>query len=377
MRQLWRRIQFLFRREQWDRDLQDEMRFHREMRERRNRERGMPPADARSAAERKFGNATLLRESARDAWGWRWFESIVHDIRYALRGLRNSPGFATAAVLTLALGIGANTAIFTVIDAVLWKSLPVERAEELYHVEFVTARGDRDNFSWPLFQDFQRRNEAFSSMYASPGTDPRDMRGPRGPVRATLQLVSGDYFPTLRVKPIRGRSIEPEHDAPLGVHAVAVISFGFWSRYFSRDESVIGQTLHIGARPFVIIGVAPPEFFGDYVGESTDVWVPATMQREIIRGQDLLATRNASWLNAIGRLKPGVTPENAERQLTTLAASIHAEFSKKPSEAPRALVRPAFNGLSGLREGFSQPLRLLMAIVALVLLLACANLQTC
>src|SRR6266849_1237717 len=227
-------------------DLDDELQFHIQMRTQEFIASGMTPEDARFRAQRLFGNQLLLKERTRDMDTVRWIETLWQDLRYGLRSLRNSPGFTAAAVLSLALGIGANTAIFSLVDAVLLKMLPVREPERLValdpFVPMINARGERYNFSYPLFKEVRDRNQSFAGVFAAlDGTRTMDLIQP-GPGRQTekaeVQLVSGEYFQVLGINAIAGRILTPEDNKIAGANAVAIISYGFWKRGFARDYSV-------------------------------------------------------------------------------------------------------------------------------------------
>src|SRR5882724_12060211 len=263
-------------------NLDDELQFHIKMRTQEFIASGMTPEDARYRAQRLFGNQLLLKERTRDMDTVRWLETLWQDLRYGLRSLRKSPGFTAMAVLSLALGIGANTALFSVVDAVLLKMLPVKEPERLVALDpfipIINARGERYNFSYPLFKEVRDRSLSFSGVFAAlDGTRTLDLMHP-GPgtqtENAEVQLVSGEYFQVLGVDAIAGRILTPEDNRIAGANAVAVISYGFWKRRFARDYSVIGRRSTLNDLPFTIIGVTPPEFFGESVGRAPDIWVP-------------------------------------------------------------------------------------------------------
>ncbi|PYT32974.1 MAG: hypothetical protein DMG57_00085 [Acidobacteria bacterium] len=377
------RLRSLFEKQKLEDQLDEELQFHIEMRTREFVSAGMTAEEARYRAQRLFGNQLLLKERTRDMDTVRWIETLWQDLRYGLRSLRKSPGFTTVAVLSLALGIGANTAIFSVVDAVLLKMLPVKQPERLVElgpfVPSINARGERYNFSYPLFKEVRDRSLSFSGVFAAlDGTRTMDLIQP-GPGRQTekaeVQLVSGEYFQVLGVNAIAGRILTPEDNKIAGANAVAVISYGFWKRRFARDYSVIGRRSTLNDLPFTIVGVTPPEFFGESVGRAPDIWIPLTMQPALDRGMSYLEG-NVAWLRVMARLHPGSTEQQARAELAVLLKDLQlqqSDLGKTARELARFDVVPGNNGLSDLRKEFSQPLRLLMAVVGLVLLIACAN----
>src|SRR5947207_6754518 len=271
------RFRSLFEKHKLDDQLDEELQFHIEMRTREFVSAGMCADEPRYRAPRLCGNQLLLKVRTRDLDTVRWIEMRWQDLRYGLRSLRKSPGFTTMAVLSLALGIGANTAIFSVVDAVLLKMLPVKEPERLValdpFVPVINARGERYNFSYPLFKEVRDRGLSFSGVFAVlDGTRTMDLIKPGAgqTEKAAVQLVSGEYFQVLAVNAIAGRILTPEDNKIAGANAVAVISYGFWKRRFARDYSVIGRRSTLNDLPLTIVGVTPPEFFGESVGRVPD-----------------------------------------------------------------------------------------------------------
>ncbi len=317
--------------------------------------------------------------------------TFLQDLRYALRMLRKNPGFTAVAVLTLALGIGANTAIFSLENAVMLKMLPVKNPGELVVVGDPTEVHSRrmgdpgvSVFSYPLYRDFRDGNSVFSGMLASGEAHRLRVTGDSiGEIsgNATGVLVSGNYFSVLGVNALYGRVITPDDDSGSGAHPVAVVSYGFWKNKLGENPSVVGKTLRINNYPFTVIGVAPPGFYGDTVGDAQDLWVPMTMQEQVISGRKWLEDYNASWLHVIARLKPGVTVENAAANLNLLlqqlvSGLLKAKLSKDDLDnlkAAKVPVSAGGGGFSDLRGDFQQPLLLMMVIVGLVLVIACVN----
>jgi predicted permease len=363
-----------FRRNRADRELEEELRLHLELAAEDERRRtDSAEHAARTAAIRQGGMAQAM-EALRDQRGLPFLDSLVQDIRYGLRTLRRSPGFTLVAVLSLALGIGTNTAIFSLLDAVLLRSLPVNRPEQL----FVMSGG----YSYPAYQTLRQRNQFLSELFASNGVGASNVTIGDGPVeRAGVSMVSGNYFLALGVPALFGRTFGAEDDLIPAAHPVAVVSYRYWQRRFALDSAIVGRSIRISGTPFTVVGVTPREFFGESVGAAPDLWVPLAMQAQIMPGRNWLPDKNTSWLSVFGRLTADTSVARAEAQLTVVGRQIAYErMSSNPSAEQRqradtAVVKllPANRGLSRLREQFSEPLQILMAVVAFVLLIACAN----
>jgi len=311
---------------------------------------------------------------------------MTHDLRYAVRTLVNTPTFTLVVVLTLALGIGANTAIFSIADQLLLRLLPVDRPGELVSFEspgvFAGRSEGTNTFSYPMYRDFRDRNDVFSGAIGSYLTSlTLSVGGQAG--RVSGQLVTGNYFDVLGVHAVLGRTLSPADDSVPGGHPVAMISDGFWERRFARDRGVLGQSMAINGHPMTIVGVTPPGFYGIVIGESPDVIVPMMMKAQMTPTRDHLEERRSRWLTAMARLKPGVTLAQAEASMNVLYRQINEQEVKditgfSPTFRSRFLsrhlfVRPGGRGGSRLRDQFSTPIVVLMGMVGLVLLIACAN----
>jgi predicted permease len=406
--ELARRLRMLMHRRQFNADLEEEMRLHLEMRQQQHVQAGMTANEARCAALRRFGNPTLLAENSHTAWGWRWFEELIQDVGYGLRLLRVNPSFTAVAVLTLALGIGANTAIFSLIDAVMLKMLPVEKPEQLvllnwvapgwpYMIHSLTGNSNRDksgrststSFSYAIFADIRAHPRALSSVFAfaDAGRVNVGVGGQAGVAQS--QLVSGDFFSTLGVRALIGRTITPADDE-LGASPVATISYNYWLRRFGRDPQILGKTVSVNSITFTLVGVAAPEFFGVQPGASIDIWLPLRTQPLVDPGWIAYATpgevsrftaHDDWWVLIMGRLKPAQSEQQARAALDVI---VHQESSaiQKPSakpypeealDPPKVELTPAGGGLDELRSEFSEPLFILMCVVGFVLLIASAN----
>jgi predicted permease len=397
--ELSRRLLMLLRRRQFDAELEEEMRLHREWREQVEIERGLSPKEARYAAQRRFGNELVLREESRDMWGWNWLEHLGQDLRYALRQMGRSPGFTAVVALSLALGIGANTAIFSLIDAIMLKTLPVRNPERLVllnHVgepdsQMMAVQSDNGSeneapFSYPSFEEFRARHQAFSSLFGFVSLGKANINIDGQANLAEGELITGDYFSGLGVAPILGRAITDEDEKPSAPRA-AVISYSYWSGALGRSPAAVGKGITVNGIPFTIVGVTPPEFFGVQPGRAVDVWVPLVEEAKLLPygmsstpgDRPLFISRDWWWLMIMGRLKPSVTERQATSQLEVLFQQSIAPGLKsplKPGAVPHVRLEPAIRGLDLLRQEFSRPLWILMSIVGVVLLIACANVAT-
>jgi predicted permease len=344
------------------------------------RRRGLTFEEARVAARRAFGGVEQTKELQRDARSFRWMNDARQDVRYAVRMLRRSPAFTIVAVLTLALGIGANTAVFSVADAVLLRPLPVAAPERLVVLDVMTARGERNNVSYPLFERL-RTNEAFSGVLAAlDGMKRTAMATPEGGSVAepvTVQLVSGEYFSVLGATAFAGRVLRTDDDIRGAARPAAVLSHAFWKRRFAADPAVIGRDVVLKGQPFTIVGVTRPEFFGEAVGREPDMRVPLRWQPLFDGGRSLLDQPNVGWLRVMGRLRPGVTGEQASAAAAVMLAALDndsTDLGRSSRGIQQAIrVSDGSQGLSDFRQRFTAPLRILAAVVAVVLLIACAN----
>ena len=377
------------RRGRWDDERARELAAYLEEETADNLARGMTPEDARAAAHRKLGNATLIREEIYEMNTIGFLETIWQDVRYGARVLRRNPTFAVVAILTLALGTGANAAIFQLVDAVRLRTLPVKNPQELVEIRidtrdqgrtgrFQSRRPNLTNGLWQLIRDEQ---QAFSSIMVWSSTVFDLAAG--GESRPAEGLwVSGSYFETLGVQPAIGRLIGPGDDVRGCSAPGAVISHGFWQRHYGGSPSVIGQTILLDGHRFDIIGVSRERFFGVDVGRSFDVVLPLCSE-PIFRGAGTALDKPDFWfLAAIARLKPGWTVEQARTQLQAISPAIFrdtlpARYVPEDSKAYLNFlldVAEAGTGVSSLRRQYSTPLSVLLGVTGLVLLIACANL---
>jgi len=346
----------------------EELKFHLAMREQRLIEAGVPPGEAHERARRAMGNPTLLTEQTVDSWRYTFVDTLIQDVRYGLRTLRKNPGFTATAVLSLALGIGANTAIFSLFDALLFRPLPVASPEELV---LATQRfADRQ-----FLMLGNRHREALAGSETLVGL----CASRHSQIRATAagdsqfvdgMLASGNCFSLLGVSAIRGRMITEADDQPSAGQPVAVLSYRYWQSRFGADENIIGQSITVEDRPFAIVGVAPRGFMGLEPGKSADIILPLNIQ-----GGPLLANPNVFWLRLLGRRKHGVSLEQVQADLAVRFARVERNPKAKGPPA-RLEVVPAGSGFGDARTEFALPLRILMGAVALVLLIACMNLAS-
>ena len=356
-----------------DRDYRDELDAHLEMEVRENLDRGMSPHEARQAALRTFGNALAVRQQLAEARPLHFWLTVSQDVRYGARVLKRSPGFTATSVFTLALAIGANAAIFSLVEAVLLRMLPVREPHSLVIVRALNRQGGRDSFSHTDYEWLRDHSRAFSAMSASAV---RKMTLDAGDhkERVTAELVSGNYFGLLGVEPAAGGTItvDDDHQGRL----IAVLSHAFWQRSFGGRDDALGRNLRLDGASLTIVGVAPPGFAGEVAGNPPDFWIPLGAQPALSAGGgSTLHTRNVSWLDVMARLRPGVTAAQAQAGMQPLLESLRADLGvdSQNDYLGAITIEPGGGGLSSLRDYYAQPLRLLMALVAVVLLIACAN----
>jgi predicted permease len=364
-----------FRGERFDEDLAEEMRLHLDLRAADQQDRGMTPNDAAAAARRQFGNVTRLREMSREAWGWRFLDTLLQDVRYGLRTLAAGKGFTATAVVSLALGIGANTAVFSILNAVLLRNLPVEDPQRLVQLNI----DDGDIFTNPIWEQVRDNQQAFAGVLAF--SNARFDLADGGESRFVPGLwVSGDYFRVLGVPAVRGRVFSAADDER-GDPAVAVISHNFWQRQFQGDPDIIGKTVRLDRVPFEIVGVSPPWFGGFDVDQDFEVAVPIACKPLLYGERSNLDHRSAWWLRVLGRLQPGSSIGQAEDRMKAIAPEIFKATVPehwKPDDQARYSnnsfeLAPAATGYSAMGTRYRAALYTLMAIVGLVLLIACAN----
>jgi predicted permease len=379
LRRLSAGLQALFHQQRVERELDEELRGYLETSVDEKMRAGMAREDALRAARVEMGSIAAVKDQTRDA-GWEVrLESLWRDARYAVRTLRRSPGFSVVAVLTLALGIGANTAIFSVINAIMLRPLPVERPEDLISLATVYPDNVEPVFSYPAYRQIAAEGADVVDAIAASSVrrDAVTIDGPPEPV--DHKWVSGNYFTTLGVPAAVGRTLLASDDRLPSGERVAVLSDAYWARRFGRDPSVIARSFRFKATAFTIVGVAPRGFFSETGGEAPDIWMTLTTQPGA--PPYLWKGHSTTWLGIIARLKDGVTVAEARARLEPVhdrirdevaAGTESAEFRKSVLES-RLLVSGASGGSSRLRGPLSTPLMILMGFVGLVLVIACAN----
>ena len=366
-------------------DMEEELRSHIQHRADDLERSGTPRAEAERQAAIEFGAFERRKEECRESVGVHLLETVAQDLRFGLRVLRKSPGFTAVAVLTLALGIGANTAIFSLIDTVMLRLLPVQKPQELMKVlRFNPARGGEptSGFTNALWEQLRDNQDIFSGVF-SWSTERFDLAQGGAVHYVNGTFTSGSYFNTLGVRPAVGRLFAPADDQR-GCPSLAVLSYGFWQDHFGGSGSAVGSTLSLNNHPFQVIGVSSAGFYGMEVGSKFDVAVPVCAAAVFDTKQQRLDTRDWWWLEIAGRRKPGITTEKANTGLKVLSpvvwgGAVPQDWDAKGQQDFRKrllLGAPAATGISELRTQFGQPLAVLMGVVALVLLIASANLAS-
>ena len=366
----WRRhlakIGALFRRRNLADEIDEEVRIHLEMEAQENRERGMPPEEARYAALRRFGNVTQSQEQSHETWGWPWFETLLQDLRYGLRQLRHNPGSTAVVIATLALGIGANTAIFSMVNAVLLRPLPFANPHELVSV-FESRPQDGiafDGFSYPNFRECRKQESVFSEMAGYQAHD-LTLTGKGQPTIVHTVVVTAEIFRLLEARPLAGRVFFSK-DGLRGAAPVAVLSENLWRSRFGADPNMIGKPVTLDQRSFTIVGIMPAAFHFPLRSETEDVWIPLV--------QDPLFSKwmprtGGHWLNVVARRRPGVSMAQAQAAMDTMALRLAREY---PSDNAGWKVE-----IESLQQQIVGPVKpallILLAAVGLVLLIACAN----
>jgi predicted permease len=376
------------RRSQWDRERARELESYIQIETDDNIARGMPAGEARRAAYRKLGNPTLVREEIYRMNTLGFLETIWQDLRYGARLLRLNPAFTIVAILSLSLGVGANTAIFQLIDAVRLRPLPVEHARELVEVRIADRRGASGAFRgrrpfltnnlWERIRDTQ---QVFDGMFVW-GNTVFDLAAGGQARYAEGLYVSGGFFDTLGVKPAAGRLLNNADDRRDCDAPAAVLSYSFWQREFGGDRGIVGRTVRLDGRQFEVAGVAQAGFFGVDVGRAFDAALPLCAEPMVRASFSLLKRTDGWFLAAIGRLKPGVGIEQATAQLQAISPAIFRETLPTTYDAEGAKVYTAFklaafsatSGVSSIRRVYETPLWVLLGTTGLVLLIACANL---
>ena len=389
------RLRALFSRTSVERELDAELRFHVEREAEKHERHGLSREAAVRRARLDFGGVEQMKEASRDMRGTARLESIARDLRYAVRSLRSRPAFTLTVIATLALGIGANTAIFTLVDALVLRPLPVAHPDQLVIVSDPAAVNSdwngsplTDYVSLPLYRDVRARNTVFSDIYANGQTNTLDVKigsGADAPVEEPhARFVTGNFFSVLGVPAYAGRTFTAAEDETPGEDPVAVITYAYWQRRFAGSSAAIGSVVRVNDVAVTIVGVTPPGFDGDIVGEPVDFWLPMMMEAAIQPRMNMLNDRAWSWLVMMGRLKPGVTIEQARQEVSVIEANAIREHLSGPllsrfdddlKETPIHVVSGA-RGFSERRAEYGKALWVLMAAVGLVILVVCANVSS-
>jgi predicted permease len=386
-REIGRRLWTFIHRNQFDSELQEEMRLHRQLREQEEIGRGLSPEEAHYAAKRRFGNEMLLREQSRDVWGWNWLESLIQDIRYGARMLAKHPGFTFLVAGLLALGIGSSTVIFSLFDAVFLRTLPVRRPGELvrmvvpYPMPLVPPQS---NFAYPYYEVLRDHTTTLAAVFAETGMNwQMPMTDPEPAEYISVDVVTPGYFQDLGARALLGRLLLPEDEKDTPGAPPAVLSYGFWNRRFGGDPNVVNRrTLLVNGVRFLIVGVTPRDFNGIRTDTAPEIRVPlraipllAKIPKEQFRKEQM-------WFELSGRLKPGVSRSQAEAECQVLWRSTMKDlltvWKWPPQYAEKELARgmqlePLARGVSILRFRFGGALKLLMFSVAVLLLIFCTN----
>jgi predicted permease len=359
----------IFRRRKFYEDLSEEIRLHIEERTEQLMREGMSPEQAAREARKAFGNRTLLEERSREVWQWPTLQSLWADVRFALRQLRHSPGFAFAAIVTLALAIGANAVVFSVMNAFVIQPLNVARPGSLYTLQHGTGVGSQQ--SYPDFLDLRDRNHTFDSVLAYNALQAGLDTG-QNPISVWVIAGSGNYFDALGLKPALGRLFHPEDEHGANSAPYVVLTYSFWHTYFHDDRGVVGRLVRLNGHPFTILGVGPADFHGTLLFFNPDVIVPL-VEDPLLNGDDL-NTRGERWIfDVMGYLKPGVTPAQGAADLNSIGAYLEKAYPKDEGKMTFVLTRPSLYG-----DYLGKPVKAFMAglmlLTALILLAACANL---
>jgi len=372
-REFLRRLQFFRRRAQFDREMHDELQFHIEERAADFEDQGLAKDEALRRARAEFGSVQLAREDSREAWQFQWLEHLLMDLRVGLRMLWRSPGFSILAILCLTLGIGANAALFSWVEGILFRPYPAVAHQERLMALSGISRGETGItlLSWPDYLDLQRNSTLFDTFFVSKITGTTLSIGERAE-RTLGSIVSANYFDAIGVRPILGRGFLPGEDAGSSAHPVTVISYQLWQGRFKGDPQIIGKTQRLNGVTHTIVGVAPQEFYGTFVGWAMQFWVPASMEEIFESGGYKLEDRNARWIESYARLKPGITPQQAQQEISALAARLEHDYpltNRGRTVRLWPLWETPFNNAGTLLP----TLGIMLAVVVCVLLIACAN----
>ena len=377
------RLRTLLHGRRLDRELEEELQYHLDREVQRNLDAGMPPGQARAAALRSMGRTAEVQEQCRDERQVAWITGTIRDLRCGMRNLRRMPGFVAVVVVTLGLGIGANTAVFSVADALLFKALPVHEPERLFQVLQPDGPGLQEFGELFAAADYgEMRDQVAPFAQLAAQTEATQILARIGGTReepVRREAVSGNYFKVLGVDAELGRIISSADNRPSDQQPAAVISYGLWKRRFGLDPAILGRNIRIGRTVFQIAGIAQPGFFGVELGNATDLWTPLASEARPLR--------SARSVRLIGRLAAGATMAQASAPLQAILHRQMVEMvGRAPSGTPQSLIErilrlkvklvPAGGGISPFRAGGSNPLLIVFGLVALVLLVACTTVAT-
>lgn len=368
---IFRRIGNLFHRSRIDREINAEMEAHIALRTEDNIAAGMAPAEARRNARLRFGNPVVIQEQTASADAALALENLWRDIRYALRQLRHAPGFALTAIITLALGIGANIVVFGVLNAVILNPLHVSNPESIYQLSHKKWMSSGQTF--PAYEDYKQRNTTFIDMAAVYGMSGVGLRWENAVHSVSGYDVTGNYFDMLGIQPQLGRFFHASDEHGPDSAPYIVLSDRLWRRLFDRNPKIIGATVDVNKHPFTVIGVAPPEFQGTERFYFPDYWIPM-VNEEQTEGWTFLHDRMVTAVSVVGRLKPGVTAQQATDDLNRIAGELQREYPATDQDQSARLIRPGLEGDES--EMIHKFLFSVMALAGMVLLAACANLAS-
>ena len=361
-------IRYLLTRGRMVRDVADEIELHLEEKIEELMASGLTRQAATSAARRAFGNVALVREESRDVWRWRSLDDIVGDVRYALRQLRRAPSFAAAAILTLAIGIGANSAVFSVVNTVVLRPLPFPSSDRLVSVQLMSIRGTPQPTSLAYFTFFELRRAAVVERIACYRDFGVTLTGGDLPVHLEGMMVSWDLFDLLGVAPALGRGFLPDEEAPSA--RVVVLSHEVWQTQFGSDLAIAGRSITIDGEPNTVVGVAPAGFTYPIGRRPIQIWTTLARDASSATVQPVTEQRGARLLNAVARLPPGMSLDQARARLDGVTARLATEYPDSNKNVPATYVRPELHRLLGDAR---VPILILWGAVTLVLLIACAN----
>ncbi|HET6935808.1 MAG TPA: ABC transporter permease [Candidatus Angelobacter sp.] len=356
----WRKLQFLLRRRQMDKELAEEMRLHAELKAQKNIAAGMQPDEAQMAARRQLGNTTLQQEHSRANWGFPRLESLVQDVRYGLRGLRNRPGFSAVAILTLALGIGSATAIFSVVNAIILRPLPYKNSQHLVHLWSLNTAFPEFHMgmSLPNLDEVKAQTHSFEA-FAPYKTKRGTLTGEGAPERVVISSVSSDFFSVFSARPLLGRTFEPADDQQKNGDVV-VLSHTLWRRRFASDPHILGRVIHLDQKARTVVGVMPAGFT---FPETSEAWTTLTPSAEELRNR-------TQWMFfTVARLRPAVSPAAAQSELNTLAEAMKTRYAEDMAGTNFLLTTLHDDAVGSSRS----QLLVLLAAVGFLLLIACAN----